>query len=180
MKTIILYTSMISLVTAVAQAQNETVTWQAPVTIAGASDVNTLGTYFGSWAPYDGSANTLPVNGVAFQGYSDLSGLSAVNFGSGYNGFGLPATANANYNALLQYATYANATPNSFSWSGMTPGHSYQVEIWVNDGRNIGESRSETFTGGANTSANVLYGSDGSGPGQYIIGQSAYPLYSSY
>ena len=52
----------------------------------------------------------------------------------------------------------------------MAPGHTYLVQIWVNDGRNIGESRSETVTGGANTSAPLSYGSDGSGPGQYIIG----------
>ena len=52
----------------------------------------------------------------------------------------------------------------------MTPGHEYLVEFWVNDGRNIGESRSETVTGGTNTAAALSYGSDGSGPGQYIIG----------
>jgi autotransporter-associated beta strand protein len=171
MKTFLIYACLVGTLIPVAQAQNENITWQTPVTIAGASDVRTQGTYYGSWAPYDGSANTLPVNGMAFQGNSDLSGLSTVNFESGYNSYGSPNTASANYNALLQYATYANATPNSLTWDGMTPGHTYLVEIWVNDGRNIGESRSETFTGGNNTSANVLFGSDGSGPGQYIIGQ---------
>ena len=52
----------------------------------------------------------------------------------------------------------------------MVPGNTYLVQVWVNDGRNIGESRSETITGGTNTSAPVSFGSDGSGPGQYIIG----------
>ena len=54
----------------------------------------------------------------------------------------------------------------------MTPGDTYLVEFWVNDARNIGGLRTETITGGANTSANLSYGSnpDGSGPGQYIIG----------
>ena len=42
--------------------------------------------------------------------------------------------------------------------------------MWVNDGRSIGESRSETVTGGTNTSAPLSFGSDGSGPGQYIVG----------
>src|SRR5207245_7517439 len=48
------------------------VTWRAPVTISGSSDVSTQGTYFGSWAPYNGSANANSVNGVTFQGFSDL------------------------------------------------------------------------------------------------------------
>jgi hypothetical protein len=107
---------------------------------------------------------------VSFQGFSDLPGLSNVDLDNGYNGFGNPNTSDANYNALLQYATFANETPNSFTWGGMTPGDTYLVELWVNDGRNIGQARSETFVGGSGTSASVLYGSDGSGPGQYVIG----------
>jgi hypothetical protein len=132
-----------------------------------------LGTYFGSWAPQDGSANTLPVNGVTFQGFSDLPYFtSGPTFDTGYNGYGSPNTSDANYNALLQYARYSNegSTPATFSWSGMTPGNTYLVQLWVNDGRNIGESRSETITGGTNTSAALSFGSDGTGPGRYVIG----------
>src|SRR5258706_12929700 len=149
------------------------VTWQSPHTISGASDVSTLGTYFGSWAPQDGSANPLPVNGVTFQGFSDLPYFRpGPTFDSGYNGYGSPNTSDTNYNALLQYGRYSNegTTHASVSWSGMTPGNTYLVQLWVNDGRNIGESRSETVTGGTNTSAPLSFGSDGSGPGQYIIG----------
>jgi hypothetical protein len=149
-----------------------TVTWQTPVTISGTSDVITWGTYVGSWAPHDGGANNYPVNGVVFQGFSDLPGfMSGETIDNGYNGFGSPNTSDGNYNTLLQSASFANeSTPATFSWEGMTPRHEYLVEIWVNDGRNIGESRSETITGGTNTSAPLIFGSDGSGPGQYIIG----------
>jgi hypothetical protein len=149
------------------------VAWQAPVTISGTSDVSTLGTYFGSWAPQDANANTLPVNGVTFQGFSDLPFFrSGPTFDNGYNGYGSPNTSDANYNALLQYGRYSNegTTPATVSWGGMTPGHTYFVQLWVNDGRNIGESRTETITGGTNTSGPLSFGSDGSGPGQYIIG----------
>src|SRR5258707_13413923 len=52
----------------------------------------------------------------------------------------------------------------------MVSGKTYLIQVWVNDGRNIGESRSETITGGTNTSAPLTFGSDGSGPGRYIIG----------
>ena len=150
-----------------------TVTWQTPVTISGASDVSTQGTYFGSWAPQDGNANTLPVNGVTFQGFSDLPYFtSGPTFDNGYDNFGSPNTSDTNYNTLLKYGRFSNegSTPASFSWSGMIPGNTYLVQMWVNDGRSIGESRSETVTGGTNTSAPLSYGSDGSGPGQYIIG----------
>lgn len=174
MKTAVLSVSILGLLAAAAQAQNENITWQTPTTISGASDVSTLGTYFGSWAPQDGGANTLPVNGVTFQGFSDLPSFSAGStFDNGYNGFGSPGTADANYNALLQYARFSNegSSPATFSWGGMNQGDTYLVELWVNDGRNIGQARSETFTGGSSTSAQVSYGSDGSGPGQFIIGE---------
>lgn len=149
------------------------VTWRPPATISGPADVSTEGTYFGSWAPQNGAANTFPVNGVTFQGFSDLPYFtSGPTFDAGYDGYGSPGTADPNYDALLRYARYSNAgtQPATFSWSGMIPGHLYLVQVWVNDGRNIGESRSETITGGANTSAPLSFGSDGSGPGQYIIG----------
>ena len=149
------------------------VTWQVPVIISGASNVSTQGIYFGSWAPQDGSANNYPVNGVTFQGFSDLPGLTpGATLDNGYNGFGSPNTPDNNYNMLLQYGRFSNegSTPATFSWSGMTPGNTYLIEFWVNDGRNIGESRSETITGGTNMSAPLSFGSDGSGPGQYIIG----------
>src|SRR6267154_5691233 len=149
------------------------ITWQTPVTISGTSDVNTSGVYFGSWAPQDGSAANHPVNGVTFQGFSDLPGLTTgPTLDNGYDGFGSPNTPDSNYNTLLQYGRVSNegSTPATFSWSGMTPGNTYLIQLWVNDGRNIGQSRSETVTGADITSAPLCYGSDGTGPGQYIIG----------
>jgi autotransporter-associated beta strand protein len=157
------------MITAIAQAQNENVTWQAPADISGITDVNTQGTFYGSWAPYDGSANTLPVNGVVFQGYSSPPGFSAgypQGDQNGYNGYANPNTANTNYNTLLQTATYASSGSGTITitW-GDTPGHTYLIQVWANDGR--GNGRSETITGGANTSGNLVFGNF---PGQYIIG----------
>jgi hypothetical protein len=45
----------------------------------------------------------------------------------------------------------------------MTPGHTYLVEFWVNG--NVA-SRTETLSGGTNSSATINYE-----PGQYIVGQ---------
>jgi hypothetical protein len=168
----ILLTSFIGILASFAYAQPN-VNWQTPVTISGTDDVSANGQYFGSWAPQDGSANSFPVNGVTFQGFSDLPGLSAgPTLDNGYNGYGSPNTADANYNALLQYARFSNegTSPATFSWSGLIPNHTYLIQFWVNDGRNIGESRSETISGGNSTSAPLSYGSDGSGPGQFVIG----------
>ncbi|HTA29705.1 MAG TPA: hypothetical protein VK731_04440, partial [Candidatus Cybelea sp.] len=53
MKELLIYASIIGLVTAAANAAD--ITWQTPVTISGTSDVNTQGTLYGSWAPGDDS-----------------------------------------------------------------------------------------------------------------------------
>jgi hypothetical protein len=171
MNKIVSIATMLSLFTAVAQAQNANVTWQAPVNVSGASDVNTQGLYYGSWAPYDGNANNLPVNGVTFQGNSDLAGLNA-NFPNGdqngYNGFNNPGTPNSNYNTLLQTATYCGTGNGTIvvTWNDI-PGHTYLIQLWANDGRGIFPGRSETVTGGSNTSGNLDFGD---APGQYVVG----------
>ena len=154
---------------AIAQAQNENVTWQNPANISGPFDVSTQGTFYGSWAPYDGNANTLPVNGVIFQGNPTPPGFAA-NFPSGdqsgYNAYSSPGTTNANYNTLLETAAYASSGDGTIAitWSD-TPGHTYLIQVWANDGR--GNGRSEIITGGANASGSLVFGN---APGQYVIG----------
>ena len=165
--------------------QPTTIVWQTPQVISGASDVLTNGAYFGSWAPFNGGANGLPVNGVSFQGYSDLQGLTYSFSGGvgGYNGFGSPGTADTNYNALLQYGQYANLGGSStFSWGGMTPGHTYEIQFWVEDARGSTGARWENLSGGdigttgygTNTSGPVGYSSPlfsgNASPGYYIVG----------
>jgi len=168
-KTIVICVSIISMFVAVLDAAN--ITWQTPVGISSASDVNNEGTYFGSWAPGDANANSFPVNCVTFQGYSDLPGLSSVNIPNNYGSFVSPGTTNVNYNALMQVAGYGSGTNGlSVSWNGMTPGDTYLVQIWINDGRNLGGPRWATLTGGTSTSGNVSYGSTGTGPGQFVTG----------
>ena len=162
----------------------QTITWQAPQVISGTSDVLTNGTYFGSWAPYDGSANTLPVNGVTFQGFSDLPNQTD-NFPGGqggYNAFGSPGTPDANYNSLLQYGVYSGGTNGTFSWGGMKPGHTYEVQFWVNDARGVTGARWENLSGGdightsygTDTSSAVGYSSPvfsgNASAGYYIVG----------
>jgi hypothetical protein len=149
------------------------VTWGTPTAISGPSDVLTNGNYFGSWAPYNqdsfnnGSAG-LVVNGTKFVATTDLPNFFTVGFNNGYNGYNNPNTSDANYNDLLQTAAYegfGDGRPVSLSWTGMIPGHTYQVQLWANDGR--GNGRTEKFTGGSNTTATVDFGD---APGQYVVG----------
>jgi hypothetical protein len=168
MKNITLCAIIASLAVMAANASN--INWGSPTTIAGASDVSTLGNYFGSWAP---NGSTLAVNGVTFQAFSDLPGLgTSFDNSTGPGSFNSPGTSDGNYNTLLTAGAFGN-TGNSYTvnWGGMTPGDTYLVELWVNDGRNSTvNQRTETITGGANTSAFLAYGSGASGPGQYIFG----------
>jgi len=160
---------VIGLVATAASGAN--ITWKTPGTIGGPSDVNNSGVYFGSWAPGDANAQFCPVNGVNFNGWNDLPGLSYTNIANYYGGFSSPGTSNVNYNVLLETAAYASNTNSmAISWNGMTPGNTYLVEIWIHDGRNLGGTRWARFTGGTSTSGNVYYGSDGSGRGQFIVG----------
>jgi hypothetical protein len=165
--------SIAGLLATAAQAQSD-VTWQTPVTISEASDVNTTGTLLGTWAPYNGNASSgLTVNGVTFQAFSDLPGASDTFDNGGGNGtFATPNTLDANYGTLLNAGAFGNnSTPYTLSWDGMTVGDTYLVQLWVNDGRNSTvNARTETVTGGLNTSLSLAYGSGSSGPGQYIIG----------
>jgi hypothetical protein len=149
------------------------ITWQTPTAISGPSDVVTNGAYFASWAPYNqdsanNGSNGLVVNGTKFLAFNDFPNFSTVGFNNGYNGYNYPGTSDANYNDLLQTATYegfGDGRPVSLSWGGMKAGHNYLVQIWANDGRNNG--RTETFQGGGNISETVNFGD---APGQYIVG----------
>jgi PEP-CTERM motif-containing protein len=158
----------------------QSILWGTPQTITGASDVVTAGTLFGSWAPFDTSSASYPVNGVTFAPLS-LPNFNYTGFPSSSTGFGSPATANNNYNYLLQSGDYSgNAVNNpgsvisTLTWGGMNAGDTYEVEFWVEDARNLGFSRSEYVSGGGvygtDTSSALSFPANGSGNGQFITG----------
>jgi hypothetical protein len=178
-KTIVLSASMAGMIAVAANAQDPTITWGTPTTISGTSDVSTEGTVVGTWGPGDdwGGLNRsdyYPVNGVTFAAYGSGpfgSWISTSGTDTRYEYYNSPNTSDANYNYDLQTAIYSYGEPMSLTWGGMTQGDTYQLEFWVNDGRNsVTAERSETLTGGANTSAALAFGSGANGPGQFIIG----------
>ena len=147
-----------------------TITWQNPSTITGASDVSTSGSLFGSWAPNHADAPNFPVNGVSFQGFSDLQNFSN-NLDDGGAYFGGQNTADTNYNTLLSYGRFVySGESRGFSWGGMTPGQTYLVQIWISDPRSIGQTRWANLSGDGDVSPNVYYPADGTGVGSYILG----------
>src|SRR5206468_541809 len=76
------------------------ITWQAPGTISGTSDVSVHGTLVGTWGPGDdwGGLNRsdyYPVNGITFAAYGNGPFSSFVNtsgLDDRYNGFANPGT----------------------------------------------------------------------------------------
>lgn len=177
MKTAILCASIAGMLSAAANAAN--INWQSPLTISGTADVSLNGTLVGTWGPGDdwGGGNRsdfFPVNGVTFAAYGSgpfNSFLSASGNDDRYGSYANPGTADANYNFLMQTSIYSYGSSMSFTWGGMTPGNTYELEFWVHDGRNsVTAERSETLTGGANISAPLAYGFGSGGLGQYILG----------
>ena len=147
------------------------ITWDTPQPISAATDVSTEGSYFGSWAPYNGNANQFPVNGVTFQGFDTL-GISNSGFAGGGPFFGTHTTGDSNYNSLVTYGTYANGTTANFTLNGngarpLTVGRQYLVQAWVSDARNLGGFRSQNISG----SGAMAFPSDGSGMGSWVIGR---------
>ncbi|WP_264485461.1 beta strand repeat-containing protein [Luteolibacter arcticus] len=129
--------SMLALATPSTAAQ---MTWGAPATIAGESDVSTTGTLVSAYSFFNGAST---VNGVAFANGSGTNlgtyfQISAA--GATYNGFGAGAagTAYANltagYKTLLANGRY-NVKNSTVSLKSLTPGHQYAVQVWSNDSR---------------------------------------------
>jgi hypothetical protein len=172
MKTIVIGASIVSMLTAAANAQNPNINWGTPTAVSGDSDIIQVGPVVGTWAPGDDTydPDSLPVDGVTFNAYG--SGLfnganfSTTSFDSHYDYFEAGSTPDANYNTILQAAIYndQNLEP-TITWGGMTPGDTYELEFWANDNRGYND-RSETLIGGANTSATIEFGTGA----EYITG----------
>lgn len=177
MKKTIFFCSLIGAFALNTFAQSQ-ITWSSVQYVSGDSDVSTMGTLFGTWSPYlQNGGGPVTVNGVTFVA-NNLPDFSIPSYFSGnYTGFGNPGTSDSNYNTLLEGAQFSNnGTGGTFSFGGLNPGDTYQVELWVEDTRNIGNRRWENLYensyGDSGTSAALTFPADGSSPdlGQYDIG----------
>lgn len=179
---------------AIAPAQAANVIWQTPVTMTADTDVRTYGSLVGAYT-IAGFSNPTTVNGVSFA--SVTAGLfdPSVSFGSsatltggsgvGINGnsdgeMGTPASPSlsASYGKIAQSGAYAfqngwaGPAPMTLTLDNLTVGRSYMFQTWVNDSRGVVGTRTQSLTGGFNTSATMAYNStqaDG-GNGSFLVG----------
>jgi len=158
-------------------AQAATITWGSATTIAGDTDVSTLGTLL--YAEHWGGTNNT-VNGVAFT----AAGTNITASGSvGINpNIGAAASLSTAYQDILKGNWY-NASGYSATLHNLISGQQYQTQVWVEDPRystsqytsiiggpdlyirtststNLGQYAIGTFTADATTQA-ISFGQDG-------------------
>lgn len=135
---------ILALTGAVAQASG--IYFETPTTITGNStDILTLGTPCYAYA-WNGAAGTVTINGVSFTGTttvnSTIDGNLSLTHGSYYGGDNQMSMASArlsaDYKKLVGGVAYYDITPNhpeTVTLRNLTIGHSYALQIWVNDSR---------------------------------------------
>ena len=156
-----------------------TITWGAATTISSDTDVSTSGSLLYA---YDDSNSGVTINTVPFApgnsatalgGDITMTGFSASNA----NTFGVtnnPTTwsgLSSAYKTLLQGGAYGTSAAATITLNHLTVGHSYQVQVWVNDSRYLAV-RTETATSSGGNTITLSYDSGGAvgGVGQYTIG----------
>ena len=153
------------------------ITFGTATTISGDSDVYTVGTLVYA---YNLSGLTVTVNGVTFAGVTSTGSLGSGDItlsglaynGGGFAAYGVGALSSA-YQTVLSGSDWASAnnTAATVTLNGLTSGHTYAVQFWVNDSRCCCGSRTETITSSAGNTITVAYNdSSGCGLGQYTIG----------
>ena len=119
-----------------------TITWGAPTDVTGTlADFSTNGTFHEGYSG-DNAAIVVDPGGlnIAFQ--------SASNLANGVFGNADPAArANADYDALLQNATWAggNTSIQLGSQNALTAGSIYEIQLWVADTRSCCANRQKSY-----------------------------------
>lgn len=180
---------------AIAPAQAANVIWQTPVTMTADTDVRTYGSFVSAYT-LAGFSNPTTVNGVSFASAvpsglfapsvsfgssATLSGGSGVGINGNVNGeVGTPASPalSADYGKIANGGAYAyqngwaGPAPMTLTLNNLTVGRSYMFQTWVNDSRASVGTRTQSLTGGFNTSATMAYNSTqaNGGNGSFLVG----------
>jgi len=176
---------------AIAPAEAANVNWLTPVTMTADTDVRTYGSLVGAYT-LAGFSNPTTVNGVSFAAVTAPGG-SSVSFdstatltgGGGASIFGVvesevpfaPASPSlsASYEKIDRsgaYAFGAGPAPMTLTLNNLTVGRSYMFQTWVADSRAAVGTRTQSLTGGFNTSATMAYNSTqaNGGNGSFLVG----------
>ena len=170
-----------SVTSSAANLQLNTLAWSAPVTISGAADIATNGT---ALYAFNNSGSSVTVNSVTFTGVNSSTAWgTGVTLGSSwstattsaYGGGANPPWRNlpGSYQTLLQGGVWNNGGVATVTLNNLVVGHSYQVQVWVNDSRAGGTTnRTELLAGVAGSTVTLAYNSTYAqgGVGQYTLG----------
>jgi hypothetical protein len=127
-------------------AQAATISWDATATkISGDSDVSTNGDLV--WAYNFGTTAATTVNGVTFTGVNTATATGITtdmtngiaSFAGSADEYAALSTA---YKAMVAPGGYKTGTEGFYNLTGLTEGHTYEVQFWVNDSRSR-ESRGD-------------------------------------
>lgn len=158
------------LVASTASAAN--ITWNAPVAVTtngSASDVVTLGQTVEAQYASGNGIGAQTVNGVTFQeGFSNYTGGGPTT--GALNGV---TTNNTAYDTILNGFSYDANNPNTLTVTGLTVGTKYEIQLWGLDNRDCCGGRTESFTGGVNSSATFALSSDVSITGHFTADASS-------
>ena len=153
------------------------VTWSPAVTASANTDVFSNGValyaYCGTATTNNGVIFTASTSGTAW-GSVTLAGLGS--YAANTFGFaGAPFSGlSTSYSNILSGAAYGGTTGISATLGGLTPGHDYAVQVWLDDSRNSSGvwNRTETLSSTNGNSVTVAFNSAqaAGGVGQYAIG----------
>jgi hypothetical protein len=145
------------------------ITWQTPQNVTGLlDDLDTTGDLVKA---YSASNDTFTVGGIDFEPATFMSGSIHKAFDPYDRG------NDADYEALIATGIWSGAA-QIVTVTGLTPGESYRIQIWVVDTRSCCKGRIRTFTTDT-TSADPaqtaelnsgVYGDETNHPGQFVIG----------
>jgi hypothetical protein len=115
-----------------------TITWGTPQQIFGDGDVSKIGVFDRAYI-FAGGGTSTTINGVTFTDFFS-QGSDTAPFNDYINGaFGSTSAPFANlssaYKVLLQSGAfdYTPNPPTPITLNNLTPGVTYQVQLWVND-----------------------------------------------
>ena len=151
------------------------ITWGAPMTISGDTDVTNSGA-----ALYAYAGGAVTVNGISFAAtgngttwgnvsFTSFGGFNAV-FGASASPFGSLSTA---YQSVLSTAAWGSGTAGTVTLNGLTSGHAYTVQIWVDDSRGTYQYRYESVSSSGGNTVTLYFAPNSNSAGavgQYVVG----------
>jgi alpha-galactosidase len=142
-----------------------TIVWSTPSDISGPSDVSTSGALVTSYTGHNAGGN-VTVNGVVFaQGRIPNAQSSGGDIGSR-----VPSTGNTGYDTFLRSISW-NYTGGKVTFTGLTPGASYEVQIWAADNVNTPTGMTSiVLNHGTIYAVSLLHEPLSGAPGQFTTG----------